>query len=209
MGACLFLRTNAERVSIEAAHPQNSASCFSPTELQPLTSDKATVVVVGSIAGVCCCRRFCRYRQNTRKHSQHCCNFCIRDWWQVVARLKHVVKLAEAVLGSGAHMVVLERFCCSRQGDVRPIGGEVTVIPSAGARSIMTYRMTGLTTGVTTSISSHFSHPFPVYPERPLLRLPPRGPLVGLLCFLCNGTGPRNGTSVTSDGAAAATNPYS
>jgi hypothetical protein len=22
-------------------------------------------------------------------------------------------------------MVVLERFCCSRQGDVRPIGGEV------------------------------------------------------------------------------------
>jgi hypothetical protein len=42
-----------------------------------------------------------------------------------VPRLKHVVKLAEALLGSGAHLVVLERFRCSWQGDVRPTGGEV------------------------------------------------------------------------------------
>jgi hypothetical protein len=39
--------------------------------------------------------------------------------------VKHVVKLAEALLGSGAHFVVLERFLSSRRGDVRPIGGEV------------------------------------------------------------------------------------
>jgi hypothetical protein len=43
-----------------------------------------------------------------------------------MARLKRIAKLAEALLGSGAHLVVLERFCCSRRGDVRPIGGEVT-----------------------------------------------------------------------------------
>jgi hypothetical protein len=42
-----------------------------------------------------------------------------------MARLKHVVKLAETLLSIGAHLVVLEGFCCSRQGDVRPIGGEV------------------------------------------------------------------------------------
>jgi hypothetical protein len=42
--------------------------------------------------------------------------------------LRHVVKLAETLLGSGAHLVVLGRFCCSRQGDVRPIGGEVRTI---------------------------------------------------------------------------------
>jgi hypothetical protein len=43
-----------------------------------------------------------------------------------VVRLKYVDKLAEALLGSGTHVVMLERFCCSRQGDVRPIGGEVS-----------------------------------------------------------------------------------
>jgi hypothetical protein len=40
-----------------------------------------------------------------------------------VTRLEHVVKLAEALLGSGAHLVVLERLHSSRRGDVRLIGG--------------------------------------------------------------------------------------
>jgi hypothetical protein len=58
-----------------------------------------------------------------------------------VTCLKLVVKLAEALLSSGAHLVVLERFCCSLQGDVRPVGGEV----SLSTRQMLCAKGRGLT----------------------------------------------------------------
>jgi hypothetical protein len=76
-GTNLFPRTNPGHVLIEAAHRQNLGLYFSPIRLQYQTSEKATVVVAGSIAGVYCCRRFCCCRRHARKHSQRCCNFCI------------------------------------------------------------------------------------------------------------------------------------
>jgi hypothetical protein len=51
-----------------------------------------------------------------------------------VTCLRHVVKLAEALLGSGAHLMVLERFCCSRHGDVRTTGGEVNYTMAKSSR---------------------------------------------------------------------------
>ena len=40
----------------------------------------------------------------------------------ILIRLKHVVKLAESLFHGGAYLVMLERFHCSRRGDVLPVG---------------------------------------------------------------------------------------
>jgi hypothetical protein len=46
----------------------------------------------------------------------------------ILIRLKHVVKLAESLFDSGAHLVVLERFHCSLRSDVLPVGVDFTSI---------------------------------------------------------------------------------
>jgi hypothetical protein len=53
-----------------------------------------------------------------------------------VIRPRHVVKLGETLFDSGARLVVLGRFHCSRQGDVRTPGMDFTPSvypPSLGA----------------------------------------------------------------------------
>jgi hypothetical protein len=85
-------------------------------------------MVVGGRAGVHRRFGFWRRRQVAGKHSQHCCNFGIEDWQEIATYLRHVVKLAETSFDSGAQLVVLKRFCCSRWGDVRPAGGEVSTV---------------------------------------------------------------------------------
>jgi hypothetical protein len=44
--------------------------------------------------------------------------------------LRHVVKLGETLFDSGARLVVLGRFHCSRRGDVRTAGMDFTLYVS-------------------------------------------------------------------------------
>jgi hypothetical protein len=53
----------------------------------------------------------------------------------MVIRLRHVVKLGETLFDSGARLVVLGRFHCSRQGDVRTPGMDFSNVPPSVARN--------------------------------------------------------------------------